>query len=41
MLPASDIHRQVAWYQSQGLVDPSVDAGTLLDLSFIGAPAAR
>jgi NitT/TauT family transport system substrate-binding protein len=29
-----DIYRQVAWYQSQGLVDASVDARTILDLSF-------
>lgn len=32
-----DIYRQVAWYQSQGLVDKSVDAKTILDLSFINA----
>jgi NitT/TauT family transport system substrate-binding protein len=30
-----DIHHQVAWYQAQGLVDKSVDAATVLDLSFI------
>lgn len=41
MLPVSDIHRQVAWYQSQGLVDPAVDAGKLLDLSLLDAPSAR
>ena len=29
-----DIYRQVAWYQAQGLVDKSVAAGTILDLSF-------
>lgn len=32
-----DIYRQVAWYKSQGLVDKSVDAKTILDLSFINA----
>jgi NitT/TauT family transport system substrate-binding protein len=31
----SDIRRQVAWYQSQGLVDPSVDAAKLIDLSLL------
>jgi NitT/TauT family transport system substrate-binding protein len=30
-----DIYHQIAWYQAQGLVDKSVDAGTVLDLSFI------
>lgn len=30
-----DIHRQVAWYQSQGLVDKDVDAMSILDLSFV------
>lgn len=30
-----DIYHQVSWYQSQGLVDKSVDAKTLIDLSFI------
>ena len=30
-----DIYHQVAWYQAQGLVDKSVDAKTVLDLSFI------
>jgi NitT/TauT family transport system substrate-binding protein len=30
-----DIYRQVAWYQSQGLVDKSVDARTIVDLSFV------
>jgi NitT/TauT family transport system substrate-binding protein len=33
-LLALDIDRQVAWYQSQGLVDASVDAREILDLSF-------
>jgi NitT/TauT family transport system substrate-binding protein len=39
-LLVEDIHRQVAWYQSQGLVDRSVDARAILDLSFTGGPAA-
>jgi NitT/TauT family transport system substrate-binding protein len=30
-----DIYNQVAWYQAQGLVDKSVDTGTILDLSFV------
>jgi NitT/TauT family transport system substrate-binding protein len=30
-----DIYNQVAWYQAQGLVDKSVDAKALLDLSFV------
>jgi NitT/TauT family transport system substrate-binding protein len=30
-----DIYNQVAWYQSQGLVDKSVDAKSLIDLSFV------
>jgi len=30
-----DIYHQVAWYQAQGLVDKSVDAKTVLDLSFV------
>jgi NitT/TauT family transport system substrate-binding protein len=30
-----DVYRQVAWYQGQGLVDKSVDAKTVLDLSFV------
>jgi NitT/TauT family transport system substrate-binding protein len=30
-----DIYRQVAWYQSQGLVDKSVEAKSILDLSFV------
>jgi len=30
-----DIYRQVAWYQSQGLVDKGVDAKNILDLSFV------
>ena len=39
-LLADDIYRQVAWYQSQGLVDRSVEARAILDLSFTGGPAA-
>jgi NitT/TauT family transport system substrate-binding protein len=39
-LLVGDISRQVAWYESQGLVDRSVEAGTILDLSFTGGPAA-
>jgi NitT/TauT family transport system substrate-binding protein len=39
-LLVGDIARQVAWYQSQGLVDRSVEAGTILDLSFTDGPAA-
>jgi NitT/TauT family transport system substrate-binding protein len=39
-LLVDDIYRQVSWYQSQGLVDRSVEAHGILDLSFIGAPAA-
>ena len=34
-LMVQDIYNQVAWYQSQGLVDKSVSAKALLDLSFI------
>jgi len=34
-LLVSDIYRQVAWYQAQGMVDKSVSAKTVLDLSFI------
>jgi NitT/TauT family transport system substrate-binding protein len=30
-----DVYRQVAWYQSQGLVNKGVDASGILDLSFI------
>ena len=30
-----DIYHQVAWYQSQGLVDKSVNAGRILDYSFV------
>ena len=39
-LQADDIYRQVAWYQSQGLVDRSVEGRTILDLSFTNGPAA-
>jgi len=34
-LLVKDIYDQVAWYQAQGLVDKSVSAKALLDLSFI------
>ena len=36
-LLVDDIHHQVAWYQEQGLVDKTVDAASLLDLSFLDA----
>ena len=39
-LLVDDINRQVAWYQSQGLVDRSVEARAILDLSFTNGPAA-
>jgi len=39
-LLVDDIYRQVAWYQSQGLVDRSVEARAILDLSFTNGPAA-
>jgi NitT/TauT family transport system substrate-binding protein len=39
-LLVDDIYRQVAWYQSEGLVDRSVDAAGILDLSLAGAPPA-
>jgi NitT/TauT family transport system substrate-binding protein len=35
-LQVPDIYRQVAWYQGEGLVDASVEARTILDLSFTG-----
>jgi NitT/TauT family transport system substrate-binding protein len=38
-LLVGDIYRQVAWYQSHGLVDNSIDAGSILDLSFTGDAA--
>lgn len=34
-LLVSDIYRQVAWYQAQGMVDKTVSAKALLDLSFV------
>ena len=34
-LLVGDIYRQVRWYQSQKLVDASVDAMSILDLSFV------
>jgi len=30
-----DVYHQIAWYQAQGLVDKSVEAGAVLDLSFV------
>jgi NitT/TauT family transport system substrate-binding protein len=38
-LLVSDIYRQVAWYQREGLVDVSVDGQSVLDLSFTAEPA--
>ncbi len=34
-LLVGDIYRQVRWYQGQKLVDASVDAASILDLSFV------
>jgi len=34
-LDVRDVHRQLAWYQRHGLVDPDVEADELIDLSFI------
>jgi NitT/TauT family transport system substrate-binding protein len=34
-LLVSDVYNQVAWYQSQNLVDKSVDAKSVVDLSFV------
>jgi NitT/TauT family transport system substrate-binding protein len=34
-LRVQDIYDQVTWYKGQNLVDPSVDAKTFLDLSFV------
>jgi NitT/TauT family transport system substrate-binding protein len=34
-LDVTDVHRQVAWYQRQGLVDPAIEADRFIDLSFI------
>lgn len=34
-LLVSDIYRQVAWYQAQGMVDKGVSAKSVLDLSFV------
>ncbi len=33
-LNAADIERQVAWYKAQGLIDQSVEARNVMDLSF-------
>ena len=38
-LLVDDIYRQVAWYQSQGLVDRTVEARAILEPSFTGEPA--
>ena len=35
-LDASDVERQVAWYQGLGLVDKGVSAAAFVDLSFVG-----
>lgn len=34
-LLVSDIYRQIAWYQSQGMVDKTASAKAILDLTFI------
>jgi NitT/TauT family transport system substrate-binding protein len=34
-LLVNDIYAQVAWYEREGLVDKSVNAKDLLDLSFV------
>jgi NitT/TauT family transport system substrate-binding protein len=34
-LNVGDIHDQIAWYKSQGMVDATVDPKALIDLSFI------
>ncbi len=34
-LLVKDLYNQVAWYQSQGLVDKAVDAKDIVDLSFV------
>jgi NitT/TauT family transport system substrate-binding protein len=34
-LDVGDIHGQIAWYKSQGMVDASVDPVALIDLSFV------
>jgi NitT/TauT family transport system substrate-binding protein len=34
-LNVGDIHDQIAWYKSQGMVDAAVDPKALMDLSFI------
>jgi len=34
-LDVADVARQIAWYKSQGLIDKAVDAGTVVDASFI------
>jgi NitT/TauT family transport system substrate-binding protein len=34
-LDVGDIHRQVAWFKSQGMIDASVDPKSFIDLSFV------
>jgi NitT/TauT family transport system substrate-binding protein len=34
-LDVGDIHRQVAWFKSQGMIDASVDPAAFIDLSFV------
>ena len=34
-LDVRDIHDQVAWWQSQKMVDAAVDAAAILDLGFV------
>ena len=34
-LDVADVARQIAWYKSQGLIDKAVDAGTVVDASFV------
>jgi NitT/TauT family transport system substrate-binding protein len=34
-LDVGDIHRQVAWYKQQNLIDQSVDARAIMDLGFV------
>lgn len=34
-LDIADIGRQIAWYKSQGLIDKTIDARAVVDLSFV------
>jgi NitT/TauT family transport system substrate-binding protein len=34
-LDVGDIHAQIAWYKSRGMVDAAVDPASLIDLSFV------